>query len=92
LVLGIFEHSTYEEEALTLAPGDVIIAFSDGVSEALNEAGDEYSEDRLLAAVIANRQRTPQELLDAVLADVRRFAGSATANDDVTVVVVRYDG
>ncbi len=92
MVLGIFEHSAYEEEALTLSPGDVIIAFSDGVSEALNEAGDEYSDDRLLAAVIANRRRTPQELLDALLADVRKFAGAATANDDVTMVVVRYDG
>jgi len=92
MVLGIFESSSYEEEALTLAPGDVIIAFSDGVSEALNEAGDEYSDDRLLAAVIANRKRTPQELLDALLADVRKFTGAANANDDVTIVVVRYDG
>ena len=92
LVLGIFEHSAYEEETLKLAPGDVIIAFSDGVSEAMNEAGDEYSDDRLLAAVVANRQRTPQELLEALLADVRKFAGAATANDDVTMVVVRYDG
>jgi serine phosphatase RsbU (regulator of sigma subunit) len=92
LVLGIFENSAYEEEALTLSPGDVIIAFSDGVSEAMNEAGDEYSDDRLLAAVMANRKRPPQELLDALLADVRKFVGAATANDDVTMVVVRYDG
>jgi serine phosphatase RsbU (regulator of sigma subunit) len=92
LVLGLFEQAAYEEEALTLAPGDVIVAFSDGVSEALNEAGDEYSDDRLLAAVIANQRRTPQELLDALLADVRRFTGTATASDDVTMVVVRYDG
>ena len=92
LVLGLFEHAVYEEEALTLAPGDVIIAFSDGVSEALNEAGDEYSDDRLLAAVIANRRRTPQDLLDALLGDVRKFTGTATPSDDVTMVVVRYDG
>jgi serine phosphatase RsbU (regulator of sigma subunit) len=92
LVLGIFENSAYEEEAITLAPGDVVIAFSDGVSEAMNEAGDEYSDDRLLAAVMANRKRTPQELLDALLADVRKFTGVATANDDITMVVVRYDG
>jgi phosphoserine phosphatase RsbU/P len=92
LVLGIFEDSTYEEEMLMLSPGDVVIAFSDGVSEALNEAGEEYSDDRLLAAVMANRQRTPQELLDALLADVRRFTGAATPSDDITMVVVRYDG
>jgi phosphoserine phosphatase RsbU/P len=92
LVLGIFENATYDEESLMLSPGDVIVAFSDGVSEALNEAGDEYTDDRLLAAVMANRGRPPQELLDALLADVRRFTGAATPNDDVTMVVVRYDG
>lgn len=92
VVLGLFEEAAYEEEALTLAPGDVIVAFSDGVSEALNEAGDEYSDDRLLAAVVANRRRTPQDLLDTLLADVRKFTGAATPSDDVTMVVVRYDG
>jgi serine phosphatase RsbU (regulator of sigma subunit) len=92
VVLGIFDNSVYDEESLALTRGDVIIAFSDGVSEALNEAGDEYGDDRLLAAVMANRHRTPPELLDALLADVRNFAGAATANDDVTMVVVRYDG
>jgi serine phosphatase RsbU (regulator of sigma subunit) len=91
LILGLFEHATFEEETVTLARGDVIVAFSDGVSEALNEAGEEYDEERLLAAVALHRGRPPQELLDALLADVRGFCGRATPNDDVTMVVVRYD-
>jgi sigma-B regulation protein RsbU (phosphoserine phosphatase) len=82
----------FDEEVLQLSPGDVVIAFSDGVSEALNEAGDEYSDERLLASVMSHRQRTPQDLLQALLADVRQFTGAATPNDDVTMVVVRYDG
>ena len=92
MVLGLFEHATFEEEAVALAPGDVIVAFSDGVSEAMNEAAEEYTDERLIASVQANRGRSPQELLDALLADVRRFCGSATPNDDVTMVVVRYEG
>jgi sigma-B regulation protein RsbU (phosphoserine phosphatase) len=92
LVLGFFEHASFEEEALTLAPGGVIVAFSDGVSEALNDAGEEYTDDRLLAAVHTNHGRPPQELLEALLADVRGFCGRATPNDDVTMVVVRYEG
>ena len=55
-MLGLFEHAPFEEETLTLSPGDVIVAFSDGVSEALNEAGDEYTDERLLASV----QRQPR--------------------------------
>jgi sigma-B regulation protein RsbU (phosphoserine phosphatase) len=92
VVLGLFEHATFEQETLVLAPGDFVIAFSDGVSEALNEAGDEFTDQRLLASIEANRRRTPQEVLDALLADVRGFCGRATQSDDVTMVVVRYDG
>ena len=92
MVLGMFEHATFEEEAVTLAPGDVVVAFSDGVSEAMNEADEEYTDERLIAAVHANRGSSPEALLDALLADVHRFCGDASPNDDVTMVVVRYDG
>jgi serine phosphatase RsbU (regulator of sigma subunit)/pSer/pThr/pTyr-binding forkhead associated (FHA) protein len=92
LVLGLFEHAVFEEETVTLAPGDVLVAFSDGVSEALNEAGEEYSDARLLASVEAHRGRPPQELVTALLADVHTFCGGAMPSDDVTMVVVRYEG
>ena len=92
IVLGLFDDAAFQEEALTLNPGDVIVAFSDGVSEALNEAGEEYSDERLLAAAARHRGRAPQELLDGLLADLRAFSGRATANDDITMVVVQYNG
>jgi serine phosphatase RsbU (regulator of sigma subunit)/pSer/pThr/pTyr-binding forkhead associated (FHA) protein len=91
-VLGLFENASYDEATVTLAPGDVIIAFSDGVSEALNEAGEEYTDDRLLASVKEHRGKSPQALIDGLLADVHRFCGEATPSDDVTLVVVRYEG
>ena len=92
MVLGLFEQAVFQEEAVALERGDVVVAFSDGVSEALNDAGEEYSDERLVAAVESHRGRAPQELLDALLADVRQFSGRATQNDDVTMVVVRYEG
>ena len=92
IVLGMFDHAAFEEEALRLSPGDFIVAFSDGVSEALNEAGEEYTDERLLAAVARHRGCPPRELLDGLLADLRAFCGRATANDDVTMVVVQYNG
>ena len=92
VVLGLFEQAAFDEEALTLKPGDFIVAFSDGVSEALNEAGDEFSDDRLLACVTANRHAAPQVILDALLKDVRAFCGEAPQSDDVTLVMVRFDG
>lgn len=92
MVLGLFAHASFEEETLQLRPGDIIVSFSDGVSEALNEADEEYTDDRLLTSIDAHRHGSPQELLDGLLADVHAFCGAATPNDDVTMVVVRYDG
>jgi sigma-B regulation protein RsbU (phosphoserine phosphatase) len=92
VVLGLFEQATFSEETLRLRPGDFVVAFSDGVSEALNEAGEEFSDERLLARVHEHRAGTPQEVLDALLKDVRAFCGDAPQSDDVTLVMVRYDG
>ena len=95
LVLGLFEHATFDQETVVLGPGDFIVAFSDGVTEALNVAGEEYTDQGLMASI--ERQRalgihTPQAVLDGLLADVKAFCGEATPNDDLTLVMVRYDG
>jgi sigma-B regulation protein RsbU (phosphoserine phosphatase) len=89
-VLGLFADARYEEETLRLSPGDVIIAFSDGVSEALDAEGHEYGDERLIACIKPLQGGTPQAILDALLADVHTFCGSATPSDDITIVVVRY--
>ena len=92
LVLGLFDTASFEEETITLAPGDFILAFSDGVTEAMNPAGEEFTDDRLLACIDKHRAGAPQAALDAVLAEVRAFCGDATQSDDITIVLVRYDG
>jgi len=92
LVLGLFEHATFDEETVLLSPGDFIVAFSDGVTEAFDVEGQEYTDERLLASIERHRGKTPQALLDALLADVKTFTGEATQNDDLTLVMVRYDG
>jgi serine phosphatase RsbU (regulator of sigma subunit) len=92
VVLGLFEHASFEEETVQLQPGDAIVVFSDGVTEALNPQGDEYTDERLVASVTARPWPSPQDAVDAVLADVRSFCGDATQSDDVTMMMVRYGG
>ncbi|HXI28984.1 MAG TPA: SpoIIE family protein phosphatase [Vicinamibacterales bacterium] len=92
VVLGLFEQATFEEETVTLEKGDLIIAFSDGVTEAMNPDSEEFTDDRLLACANAHRGEAPQRILDALLADVQAFCAGATQSDDVTVVMVRYNG
>jgi sigma-B regulation protein RsbU (phosphoserine phosphatase) len=92
LVLGLFANAAFDEETLTLQAGDTVVVFSDGVSEALDEAGAEFTDERLLAAVMAHRGKAPRALLDALVAEARAFCGRATPSDDLTMMVVRYDG
>jgi len=92
LVLGLFESAAFAEETVTLQPGDLLVTFSDGVTEALNTAGDEFTDDRLLASISAHRSGTPQSIVDGVLADLRAFTGDATQSDDITLVIVQYNG
>jgi len=92
VVLGLFEHATFEEESIQLQPGDLVIVFSDGVTEALNAAGDEFTDDRVLKTVASQRGATPQAILDAVLSGVRDFVGGEAQSDDLTIAIVQYQG
>jgi sigma-B regulation protein RsbU (phosphoserine phosphatase) len=73
-----------------LEDGDTLVVFSDGVTEALNTAGDEFGEERLLPCVHEHSGCATDVLLDRILATVRNFAASAVQNDDVTALVLRY--
>ena len=91
-IVGLFEGATYEEETVTLTTGDWLIVFSDGVSEALSAAGDEYGESRILTCVQNNLDQEPQALLEAMFSDVRDFARGAAQSDDITAMVLRFRG
>jgi len=92
VVLGLFEHASFEEETITLEPGDLIVAFSDGVTEALNPDGEEFTDDRLIACVTSQQSKLPGTVMNALLADVRAFCADSPQSDDLTVVLVRYNG
>ena len=91
-IVGLFEGATFEEETVTLTTGDWLIVFSDGVSEALSAAGDEYGESRILTCVQNNLDQEPQALLEAMFSDVRDFARGAAQSDDITAMVLRFRG
>jgi len=90
--LGLFDAIPFEEETVTLEPGDWVIVFSDGVSEALSAAGEEFGDARIAEVVRAHYDHEPTVLLEALLSSVRTFATGAPQSDDVTALVVRYRG
>ncbi len=91
-IVGLFEGAPYDEETVALSPGDWLIVFSDGVSEALSADGEEYGEPRIVDCVQQNGGLEPQQLLEALFADVRLFTRGAPQSDDITAMVLRYRG
>jgi serine phosphatase RsbU (regulator of sigma subunit)/pSer/pThr/pTyr-binding forkhead associated (FHA) protein len=89
-IVGLFEGAEFQEETVTLSPGDLLLVFSDGVSEALSAAGDEYGESRIIATANAHPGATPGDLLQALFSDVRAFTKGAAQSDDITALVLRY--
>ena len=89
LPLGSFSGTMYDEVTLALHMGDVFVFCSDGVSEAMNGAGQEFSSDRLIEVVARTRDLPPQKIVDSVFTAVREWRGDAPQNDDMTAVAVR---
>ena len=93
MVLGLFDGTPFEEDTVTHQPGDFLVVFSDGVSEALNPTGDEFGDERLLAASIAAMGATEvQPRLQHVFASVSEFTAGAAQHDDITAMIVEYRG
>jgi sigma-B regulation protein RsbU (phosphoserine phosphatase) len=90
LICGLFPTACYEEETIELQPGDVLVIFSDGISEALNAAGEEFGDDRILAAVKSVPHDNVQAVLDKLVSTVKDFAAGTLQSDDMTTVVMRY--
>jgi sigma-B regulation protein RsbU (phosphoserine phosphatase) len=75
-----------------MVPGDVLVIYSDGVTEALNNAGEEFGEERLSTELIKYRTAPLSDLVQSVITAVQTFAAGASQSDDVTVLVTRYMG
>jgi len=90
MILGVLRTTTrYEEATIPLLAGDIIILFTDGVSEAMSKESVEYGEDRLEALVRANTDRSAQEITGAIHRDILQHTKGAPQSDDITMMVVK---
>jgi phosphoserine phosphatase RsbU/P len=89
---GLFDGLPYEEQTVTLEPGDQVVVFSDGVSEALNTEGEEFGESRIMEVASAFVDKEASDLLRELVSSVRAFSAGAPQHDDVTALVVNYHG
>jgi sigma-B regulation protein RsbU (phosphoserine phosphatase) len=90
--LGSFHGSTYDEVTYALHKDDVFVFCTDGVFEAMNANGEEFTADRLIDVVAQSREKPARGIVEAVMTAVADWRGDAPANDDTTVVAVRITG
>jgi sigma-B regulation protein RsbU (phosphoserine phosphatase) len=89
IMVGAFDWAKYEEAAAALAPGDILLIFSDGISEAANESDEEYGEERLASFAVEHRALSAVKLRDAIFAEVDAWSGARERDDDQTLVIVK---
>jgi serine phosphatase RsbU (regulator of sigma subunit)/pSer/pThr/pTyr-binding forkhead associated (FHA) protein len=88
-VLGILPVAPYSEQRVHLDPGDMLVLYSDGVTEANNTAYDEYGEGRFIEVLQRHREAPAAAIVDAVTHDLAEFAAGAPQADDITLVVAK---
>jgi serine phosphatase RsbU (regulator of sigma subunit)/pSer/pThr/pTyr-binding forkhead associated (FHA) protein len=89
LPLGIIPHAEYREGRTQLNPGDVLVIYSDGVSEALGPTGEEFGPERLYDVVAQNVTASASGIRDRIESALTKFAQGTPANDDITLVIVK---
>ena len=87
--LGIELNAAYASGKVTLASGDWLVIFTDGVTEAENKHGEEYGEARLMVVLLANQALSPGEMLKAIMLDLDRFVADAPQHDDITLMLLK---
>jgi sigma-B regulation protein RsbU (phosphoserine phosphatase) len=88
LILGILENETWKRGRVELKPGDIVVHYTDGVTEAQNMDGDLYGAKRLIQCVQANLGHSAEDIQKAILADIFAFIGHAPQFDDIALIIL----
>jgi sigma-B regulation protein RsbU (phosphoserine phosphatase) len=90
-IIGALPDMSYESTRISLKPNDVLFFFTDGLSEAMNEKEEEFTEQRIYDLICEHRKKDPQAIIDSVLEEVRKFDPTYPPRDDTTIVALKMN-
>jgi sigma-B regulation protein RsbU (phosphoserine phosphatase) len=91
-ILGVLQNASYEEGEVQLLPGDLVVLYTDGITEAERNYGEYFGVERLLKLAQASMSKNPSELVGKVLEEVAKFSGNSPQSDDRTIIICQcYD-
>jgi serine phosphatase RsbU (regulator of sigma subunit)/CHASE2 domain-containing sensor protein len=88
-MIGLFPGASYAWSTIQLEPGDLLLAYTDGITEANNQQGGEYESQRIVSAAQSHRECSAQQIVDAVFNDVARFSAGGDHEDDKVMMVIK---
>ena len=89
MLAGLFANEEWQQKTINFSRGETLILYTDGITEAENGSGEFYGDKRLLNILLIHQNESAQSILNAILADVKRFTGDQPVLDDLTVVVIQ---
>ena len=92
IAMGVMSGVTYAEGRTTLAAGDTLLLYTDGISEAMDRDGREFTEARLVGSLSQSHRQSVEIVMSSLIDAVSRFVGDAPQSDDITCLIVRYKG
>ncbi len=90
IILGFLANQIYKHKKIPFEKGDLLLSYTDGITEAMNIDGEEFGEERLKQIVMQNRKLSSLDLINKILAEVDNFTQSDNISDDRTIVIVKY--
>jgi len=89
LIVGIMPAVPYEEETIPFHPGELLVIYSDGITEAMNNTEEEFGEKRLIDLILQNRNESPLNLIEIIIKKIQEFSGNQSQMDDITLVIIK---
>lgn len=89
--LGVWEDNEYPSETIQLSKGDIILLYTDGVTEAMNAKSEEFGEERTLKCVNGCTPKEPKPIIDTVLEQIRQHAADSPQSDDITMLCIGFN-
>lgn len=89
LLLGSFDFAEFEQVSKLIEPGELLLIYSDGVTEAMNNTNEEFGEEKLLSILKSNVNLTAKELIDKIVSEVKTHSSKVEQSDDITLMVIK---
>ena len=91
-MIGVMEDAAYTTESIILQPGDSLFLYTDGVTEAMNEKSELFSEERLKNEIFKCRGESIQQVIECIMGKIAQFSLEAPQSDDITMMIVQFRG